>query len=493
MKAFELYATVELDTTKFESDVQAMEAVAKEFDRCLEDWGNHPVDYGAQAREFKRDMKSMEDAVDDVGDEFDQAARKASKVGKSVKESGVAASAFKGLCDGAIQGVSDLIRTAFDAMGEFAAASLEYVSESGSEIGNQLKQSNKEWEYTGQVMMQRVGEFLAPLLILVRDIADEILGVTNDDKINKAAVELTARQAEITKQVRENLEAIAGTFDKINVDMKKAPTMKDMMGGLESQADYWDRYNDLVTYAYDHGVDKNLLAEIANGTPESAAYLERIAEANDEEIAAMNDAYAKVVANREATAETLGGIYSEIDETCIEIKNTMESMIIEISSDSTYKFSRDVAMGYADGLKSAHPAIANWVDIIIAELGRLPSVEWAGKKVVGGGTEILNPGQELGYDYFHADGLNYVPTNDYRARLHVGEAVLTRQQADEWRASNGGGGLDMGALAETLAAVVGQSLAGVTVSMDSRTVGQLVSGTVSNKIAKQAKRKLVIA
>lgn len=37
----------------------------------------------------------------------------------------------------------------------------------------------------------------------------------------------------------------------------------------------------------------------------------------------------------------------------------------------------------------------------------------------------------------HATGLSWVPHDDYVARLHVGEAVLTRQEAAEWR--NGGG------------------------------------------------------
>ena len=33
----------------------------------------------------------------------------------------------------------------------------------------------------------------------------------------------------------------------------------------------------------------------------------------------------------------------------------------------------------------------------------------------------------------HAIGLDYVPTNNYPAMLHRGEAVLTAREADEWR------------------------------------------------------------
>ena len=38
----------------------------------------------------------------------------------------------------------------------------------------------------------------------------------------------------------------------------------------------------------------------------------------------------------------------------------------------------------------------------------------------------------------HAIGLDYVPHNDFMARLHQGEAVLTRSEAEDWRRGNNG-------------------------------------------------------
>jgi len=43
-------------------------------------------------------------------------------------------------------------------------------------------------------------------------------------------------------------------------------------------------------------------------------------------------------------------------------------------------------------------------------------------------------------DGSHASGLNYVPYNDYVARLHVGEAVLTASEARAWRSGEGASG-----------------------------------------------------
>lgn len=40
----------------------------------------------------------------------------------------------------------------------------------------------------------------------------------------------------------------------------------------------------------------------------------------------------------------------------------------------------------------------------------------------------------------HANGLSFVPRDDYPARLHYGERVLTRQEAEEYNAGKSGGG-----------------------------------------------------
>jgi hypothetical protein len=40
-------------------------------------------------------------------------------------------------------------------------------------------------------------------------------------------------------------------------------------------------------------------------------------------------------------------------------------------------------------------------------------------------------------DGSHANGLNYVPFDGYRAILHQGESVLTRQEANAWRSGGG--------------------------------------------------------
>lgn len=84
-----------------------------------------------------------------------------------------------------------------------------------------------------------------------------------------------------------------------------------------------------------------------------------------------------------------------------------------------------------------------------------------------------------------ATGLDYVPYDDYYARLHEGEAVLTKTEATEWR--KGDSQAVVGASAGDVAAAVAQALDGAFVDMDKEHVGRLILPTVSREMANAAR------
>lgn len=69
---------------------------------------------------------------------------------------------------------------------------------------------------------------------------------------------------------------------------------------------------------------------------------------------------------------------------------------------------------------------------------------WSAKLETGTATldqvkqQILNSAEYISAHGSHADGLDFVPFNGYRAILHEREAVLTASEADEWRAGKNG-------------------------------------------------------
>ena len=88
----------------------------------------------------------------------------------------------------------------------------------------------------------------------------------------------------------------------------------------------------------------------------------------------------------------------------------------------------------------------------------------------------------------HATGLDYVPYNNYLARLHEGEAVLTKAEASLWRRGDDAGGavgIDYGQLGQAVAA----AMAGMSVQMDGQAVGVLVTGAVSREMGRRVKAR----
>lgn len=100
--------------------------------------------------------------------------------------------------------------------------------------------------------------------------------------------------------------------------------------------------------------------------------------------------------------------------------------------------------------------------------------------IFGGGGNGTSS-EEAGRSF--AGGLNYVPQDSYVAKLHKGEAVLNKVEADKWR-----GGFDVDALASRFASSVADALSGMAVTMDKgAVVGHLAPamdarlGTIGNR------------
>ncbi|MBE5804935.1 MAG: hypothetical protein E7316_10550 [Clostridiales bacterium] len=82
-----------------------------------------------------------------------------------------------------------------------------------------------------------------------------------------------------------------------------------------------------------------------------------------------------------------------------------------------------------------------------------------------------------------ATGIDYVPYNDFPARLHEGEAVLTSLEAAQWRSGQAtASAIDAAAIGQAVAS----ALSGAIVQMDSQTVGQLITPTVSREMTRQS-------
>jgi len=128
-------------------------------------------------------------------------------------------------------------------------------------------------------------------------------------------------------------------------------------------------------------------------------------------------------------------------------------------------------------VKNIQESLRDWWETVKKGLGFTVSVD---TEVHTGSSGNDHGGGGRSFDGSHETGLEYVPFDNYIARLHRGEAVLTASEAQTWR-SNGEGGPDLQPLLQAILTEL-QGLRDRPIVMD----GQAVTDIVSKRIARNA-------
>lgn len=153
--------------------------------------------------------------------------------------------------------------------------------------------------------------------------------------------------------------------------------------------------------------------------------------------------------------------------------------------------------GLVSGIQSAWNTFVNSLNSTNAEKG-IKSIQegWESGGVAGAASAAwdsawINPSnwgkdKNYGAGRSFATGLDYVPYDNFIAKLHAGETVLNRADATAYRAGNVGG-ISAESISQAVAVAVREALDGVGVYMGSDRVGDLVTQRVSRNIAKGAR------
>lgn len=153
--------------------------------------------------------------------------------------------------------------------------------------------------------------------------------------------------------------------------------------------------------------------------------------------------------------------------------------------------------GLVSGIQSAWNTFVNSLNSTNAEKG-IKSIQegWESGGVAGAASAAwdsawINPSnwgknKNYGAGRSFATGLDYVPYDNFVAKLHAGETVLNRADATAYRAGNVGG-INAESISQAVAVAVREALDGVGVYMGADRVGDLVTQRVSRNITKGAR------
>lgn len=228
----------------------------------------------------------------------------------------------------------------------------------------------------------------------------------------------------------------------------------DLQSNLQSQAEFWNQYAANLAMLSDEeiGLSKELLSVLSDGSQESAAYLNSIAqdiaaagglasEGGQEIIQGFNSLWGEVATAQQQyalqTEETLVGAAQRTVEIIEQVPQTLESFNVpqemRAAAVNDINAFKNGLWGQAGSLNSAASSIGS-------QAGRSLTSSFA--NAVKGTLSV----QAFGQITFNAvggykDGLDYVPYNDFPAILHEGERVLTKAENRAYTAGlnpNGG-------------------------------------------------------
>ena len=226
--------------------------------------------------------------------------------------------------------------------------------------------------------------------------------------------------------IAKSVEGLYGTFAK--ADKVRKTSYKSMMQGVESQIEQSQRWLAARKQMQEMGASEELLANF-DYSPEGIAQMEALIKAGPEALAEMK-------AQLDEAAALRGEVTNELYTNALEADSEYQAMVSQAEA---------IASAVAQGMAELQTAVDALELNIEAEDGASSVI-----KDVKEGLEKLNGQKAITFvetiplrpsaTGSFAKGLDRVPYDDYVARLHKDEAVLTKHEANEWRNGRGGNG-----------------------------------------------------
>ena len=415
MNLFSLQATVGLDTTTFDQDTQTVTETGEAFGAAMDDALAPSPDLTDFSSSFAAVMDDAQTKVSSVSTAFEDV-NEQSELAKSV-------------VDGFAEGVSEIIQKSIEYLVNFAGESIEIAAQSGTALADAFNAAQAKLELNKQALQGKVGETLLPIATGFTELLNSLSGVTALERFEATLAAIQTYEFTNIQTLKNDLAGIFGSFE--TVSPAEVGNITEMADGLSTQAAYWEDYATTLENLKKKNISSDFLAKIADGTVESLEKLKAIETADASELETLMTAYEDLQETQEAAATAISQVNLDVSEEMDMLVSNLAIAVSEMDQSAAATANSEATMtALISVLSRQYPEVESWVDKINSKLSTL------------GDVVLDNPNNPYGNNYHgsgsYARGLYYVPENDFVARLHAGEAVLTASQADEWRAEQAG-------------------------------------------------------
>ena len=354
---------------------------------------------------------------------------------------------YKGVKDATEQAVKSTVKgfgevtTAYDELKKKQAESAKSNGETEMKYQSEVNSLRKKFGENWMKRLQELGEASKEW----KDLSD------SEKEAYNALVKIKNEQKEVN-------------------DALKQYSPETLQNNLQSQIKFMEDYVKNLNQLKEWGVSDELIASLADGSKESAAFLQGLVEGGKEGTQAVDGLFQQVTEKKKGFTDTLTEYKLAADDTFSSLvesaKEAMEGLDLGTETEDAMN---STVLGIAQGIKDGIPEVSAAVNELMAVLSPLSSYgfTWGFQ----GGSFVL----EL--DGSNEKGLDYVPFDGYLSELHEGEGILTAEENRIWQRFKNGqassGNVDYDALGGVMRDNV---KAGGDVYLDGRTVGAVVSG-----------------
>ena len=245
-------------------------------------------------------------------------------------------------------------------------------------------------------------------------------------------------------------------FEKVSLDKESdaaKTSVDDMINSLKSQSDYMTEYAVNLQKASQMGISDGLLAQLSDGSTESAQYLQEIVTNGSAKIDELNEAFASVEQGKAKFADTVAEMQTDFSASMKQLETDLQTTVdtMDKSAESAASGQRTVK-SYAEGALSQLSAVQDAFAQLSAVAQIKAKVSFSlGGLSFGGGKGGFSIGSFLGIPGF-AGGTDSAPEGwawvgehgPELMHLQGGEQILNAQESRtvsaDYAASSGGSG-----------------------------------------------------
>lgn len=166
-------------------------------------------------------------------------------------------------------------------------------------------------------------------------------------------------------EAMESIDAQLGLFNKL--DGKAKTSIDSLINTLKGQVAYMDDYAANIKKAMEMGVDEGLVKKLSDGSEESAQILDAIVKGGEDDIAALNEQFAKVEEGKKSFSDTVAEMETDFDKEMEKIVRDLNDAMDEMNlADSAYQIGEDNIQGLINGTASKKAELVRKY----AEMGR---------------------------------------------------------------------------------------------------------------------------